>query len=177
MLGRAELVSIPERKREELAGEVTRELQVLQVVRNAASIAIRTWVRNNNKTKARTGGGAREEHIGWIGRMFTAWRVSHAERREEREAAGEDDAEETNRLDPPPAVPGQACIGRTKWPRGAAPATLSSARAVGNSLAGLGPSRAAASCAMRVPSAAQPCPCPSPSDSAAGPLWRPGTTA
>mmetsp|Transcript_21115 Transcript_21115/g.62487 ORF Transcript_21115/g.62487 Transcript_21115/m.62487 type:complete len:242 (-) Transcript_21115:1484-2209(-) len=36
---------------------------------------------------------------------------------------------------------------------------VSSARAVGNSLAGLGPSRAAASCAMRVPSAAQPYPC------------------
>ena len=42
--------SIPERKRGELAGEVTRELQV---VGNAASIAIRTWVRNNDKTKAR----------------------------------------------------------------------------------------------------------------------------
>ena len=48
--------SIPERKRKELAGEVTRELQV---VGNAASIAIRTWVRNNDKT---TGGGAREEY-------------------------------------------------------------------------------------------------------------------
>ena len=54
---------------------------------------------------------------------------------------------------------------------------VSLARAVGNSLAGLGPSRAAASCAMRVPSAARPCPCPSPSDAAAGPVWRPGTTA
>ena len=51
------------------------------------------------------------------------------------------------------------------------------ARVVGNSLAGLGPSRAAASCAMRVPSAARPCPCPSHSDSAAGPVWRHGTTA
>jgi len=30
---------------------------------------------------------------------------------------------------------------------------------------------------MRVSSAARPCPCPSPSDSAAGPVWRPGTTA
>ena len=59
---------------------------------NAASIAIRTWVRNNDKTKARA--EEREKNIGWIGRMFTAWRVSHAERREEREAAGEDDAEE-----------------------------------------------------------------------------------
>ena len=54
---------------------------------------------------------------------------------------------------------------------------VSLARAVGNSLAGLRPSRAAASCAMRVPSAARPCPCPSHSDSAAGPVWRPGTTA
>ena len=42
--------SIPERKREELAGEVTRELQV---VGKAASIAIQTWVRNNDKTRAR----------------------------------------------------------------------------------------------------------------------------
>ena len=42
--------SIPERKRKELAGEVTRELQV---VGNAASIAIRTWVRSNDKPKAR----------------------------------------------------------------------------------------------------------------------------
>jgi len=81
--------SIPERKRKEIAGEVTRELQV---VGNAASIAIRTWVRNNDKSKARA--EEREKNIGWIGRMFTAWRVSHAERREEREAAGEDDAEE-----------------------------------------------------------------------------------
>ena len=42
---------IPERKRGELAGEVTRELQV---VGNAASIAIRTWtwVRSNDKSKA-----------------------------------------------------------------------------------------------------------------------------
>ena len=41
--------SIPERKRKELAGEVTRELQV---VGNAASIAIGTWVRSNDKFKA-----------------------------------------------------------------------------------------------------------------------------
>ena len=81
--------SIPERKRKELAGEVTRELQV---VGNAASIAIGTWVRSNDKFKARA--EEREKNIGWIRRMFTAWRVSHAERREEREAAGEDDAEE-----------------------------------------------------------------------------------
>ena len=72
--------SIPERKRKELAGEVTRELQV---VGNAASIAIRTWVRNNDKTKARA--EEREKNIGWIGRLFTAWRMSHAERRDERE--------------------------------------------------------------------------------------------
>ena len=73
------LPAIPERKRKELAGEVTRELQV---VGNAASIAIRTWVRSNDKSKARA--EEREKNIGWIGRMFTAWRVSHAERREER---------------------------------------------------------------------------------------------
>ena len=34
-------------------------------------------------------GGRAKKNIGWIRRMFTAWRVSHAERREEREAAGE----------------------------------------------------------------------------------------
>ena len=62
--------SIPERKRKELAGEVTRELQV---VGNAASIAIRTWVRSNDKSKARA--EEREKNIGWIRRMFTAWRV------------------------------------------------------------------------------------------------------
>ena len=65
--------SIPERKRGELAGEVTRELQV---VGKAASIAILTWVRNNDKTKARA--EEREKNIGWIKRLFTAWRVSHA---------------------------------------------------------------------------------------------------
>ena len=53
--------SIPERKRKELAGEVTRELQV---VGNAASIAIRTWVRSNDKSKARA--EEREKNIGWI---------------------------------------------------------------------------------------------------------------
>ena len=42
--------SLTERKREELAGEVTSELKV---VGKAASIAIQTWVRNNDKTKAR----------------------------------------------------------------------------------------------------------------------------
>ena len=73
----------------ELAGEVTSELQV---VGKAASIAIQTWVRNNDKTKARA--EEREKNIGWIKRLFTAWRVSHAERRAEREEAGEEDSEE-----------------------------------------------------------------------------------
>ena len=59
--------SIPERKRGELAGEVTRELQV---VGKAASIAILTWMRNNDKTKARA--EEREKNIGWIKRLFTA---------------------------------------------------------------------------------------------------------
>ena len=99
--------SIPERKRKELAGEVTRELQV---VGNAASIAIRTWVRSNDKSKARA--EEREKNIGWIRRMFTAWRVSHAERREEREAAGEDDDEED---DTPVVIPSSAV---TTYPRG-----------------------------------------------------------
>ena len=49
---------IPERKRRELAGEVTSELQV---VGKAASIAILTWMRNNDKTKARAE-GTREEY-------------------------------------------------------------------------------------------------------------------
>ena len=73
--------STPERKRKELAGEVTRELQV---VGKAASIAILTWMRNNDKTKARA--EEREKNIGWIKRLFTAWRVSHAERAERRAA-------------------------------------------------------------------------------------------
>ena len=84
--------SIPERKRRELAGEVTSELQV---VGKAASIAIQTWVRNNDKTKARA--EEREKNIGWIKRLFTAWRVSHTERTErraERKEDGEDDSEE-----------------------------------------------------------------------------------
>ena len=92
--------SIPERKRKELAGEVTRELQV---VGNAASIAIGTWVRSNDKFKARA--EEREKNIGWIRRMFTAWRVSHTERREEREAAGEVDDEED---DTPVVIPSSA---------------------------------------------------------------------
>ena len=51
-------------------------------------MAIQTWVRNNDKTKARA--EEREKNIEWIKRLFTAWRVSHAERKE----AGEDDPEE-----------------------------------------------------------------------------------
>ena len=52
--------SMPERKRKELAGEVTRELQI---VGNAASIAIGTWVRSNDKFKARAEvGRARKEY-------------------------------------------------------------------------------------------------------------------
>jgi len=50
---------------------------------------------NNDKTKARA--EEREKNIGWIKRLFTAWRVSHAERNErraEREEAGEEDSEE-----------------------------------------------------------------------------------
>ena len=67
----------------------------LQVVGKAASIAIQTWVRNNDKTKARA--EEREKNIGWIKRLFTAWRVSHTERTErkaERKEDGEDDSEE-----------------------------------------------------------------------------------
>jgi len=53
---------LPPRKKERgLAGLVTSELQV---VGKAASIAIQTWVRNNDKTKARE----ERENIGWIGR-------------------------------------------------------------------------------------------------------------
>ena len=39
----------------------------------------------------------REKNIGWIKRLFTAWRVSHAERTErraERKEAGDDDSGE-----------------------------------------------------------------------------------
>merc|ERR1712085_79680 len=111
--------SIPERKRGELAGEVTSELQV---VGKAASIAIQTWMRNNDKTKARA--EEREKNIGWIKRLFTAWRVSHAERTErraERKAAGEDDSEE----DEPVEVPLSAV---TMHPKGT-PAPASSVKA------------------------------------------------
>ena len=67
-----------------------------------------TWLRNNDKTKARAE-ERREKNIGWIGRLFTAWRVSHDERNErraEREEAGEDDSEEdeTPVVIPPSAV-------------------------------------------------------------------------
>ena len=86
--------SIPERKRRELAGEVTSELQV---VGKAASVAIQTWVRNNDKTRARA--EEREKNIGWIKRLFTAWmegepRRTYTERRAERKEDGEDDSEE-----------------------------------------------------------------------------------
>ena len=67
----------------------------LQVVGKAASTAIQTWMRNNDKTKARA--EEREKNIGWIKRLFTAWRVSHTERTErraERKEDGEDDSEE-----------------------------------------------------------------------------------
>ena len=111
--------SIPERKRRELAGEVTSELQV---VGKAASIAIQTWVRNNDKTKARA--EEREKNIGWIKRLFTAWRVSHTERTErraERKETGVDDSEE----DEPVEIPLSAV---TMHPKGT-PAPASSVEA------------------------------------------------
>ena len=94
--------------RGELAGEVTSELQV---VGKAASTAIQTWMRNNDKTKARA--EEREKNIGWIKRLFTAWRVSQAERTErraERKEAGEDDSEE----DEPVGIPLSAVTMRPK---------------------------------------------------------------
>ena len=48
----------------------------LQAVGTAASTAIQTWARNNDTTKARA--EEREKNIGWIKRLFTAWRVSHS---------------------------------------------------------------------------------------------------
>ena len=57
--------------------------------------ALQTWMRNNDKTKARA--EEREKNIGCIKRLFTAWRVSHTERTErraERKEEGEDDSEE-----------------------------------------------------------------------------------
>ena len=61
--------------------------------------------RQDQLTKARA--EEREKNIGWIGRLFTAWRVSHAERTErraEREEAGEDDSE----ADETPVIPPSA---------------------------------------------------------------------
>ena len=49
---------------------MTRELQV---VGKAASIAIQTWVRNNDIDKTKARAEEREKNIGWIGRLFTAW--------------------------------------------------------------------------------------------------------
>ena len=89
----------------------------------AASIAIQTWVRNNDKTKARA--EEREKNIGWIKRLFTAWRVSHAERTErraEREEAGEEDSEED---ETPVVIPSSAV---TMHPKGT-PAPTSSVEA------------------------------------------------
>ena len=52
-----------------------------------------------DKTKARA--EEREKNIGWIKRLFTAWRVSHAERKE----AGEDDPEEDEtKVEIPPSA-------------------------------------------------------------------------
>ena len=94
----------------------------LQVVGKAASVAIQTWVRNNDKTKARA--EEREKNIGWIKRLFTAWRVSHTERTErraERKEDGEDDSEE----DEPVEIPLSAV---TMHPKGT-PAPASSVKA------------------------------------------------
>ena len=112
-------------ERGELAGEVTSELQV---VGKAASIAIQTrrhgcetkqnkTTRNNDKQNDKTKARAeeREKSIGWIGRLFTAWRVSHAERTErraEREEEGGDDSEE----DEPVEIPLSAASSRTHEP-------------------------------------------------------------
>jgi len=85
-------------------------------VGKAASIAILTLMRNNvnDKTKARA--QEREKNIGWIKRLFTAWRVSHAERAErrvEREEAGEDDSEEDEPVEIPPSA-----VTNTMHPKG-----------------------------------------------------------
>ena len=54
---------------------------------------------DNDKTKARA--EEREKNIEWIKRLFTAWRVSHAERKE----AGEDDPEEDEtKVEIPPSA-------------------------------------------------------------------------
>ena len=81
-----------------------------------------TWMRNNDKTKARA--EEREKNIGWIKRLFTAWRVSHTERTErraERRETGEDDPEE----DEPVEIPLSAV---TMHPKGT-PAPASSVKA------------------------------------------------
>ena len=52
-------------------------------------IAIQTWVRNNDKTRYAVRAEEREKNIGRIGRLFTAWRVSHAEREESGRLWGE----------------------------------------------------------------------------------------
>ena len=83
-----------------------------------------TWMRNNDKTKARA--EEREKNIGWIKRLITAWRVSQAERRcterrAERKEAGEDDSEE----DEPVEIPLSAV---TMHPKGT-PAPASSVKA------------------------------------------------
>ena len=87
----------------------------LQVVGKAASTAIQTWMRNNDKTKARA--EEREKSIGWIKRLFTAlWRVSHTERTErraERKEAGEDDSEEDE-----PVRSGNPVVSRHDAPEG-----------------------------------------------------------
>ena len=79
-------------------------------------------MRNNDKTKARA--EEREKNIGWIKRLFTAWRVSHTERtkrRAERKEAGEDDPEG----DEPVEIPLSAV---TMHPKGT-PAPASSVKA------------------------------------------------
>ena len=94
----------------------------LQAVGKAASTAIQTWARNNDTTKARA--EEREKNIGWTKRLFTAWRVSHAERierRAERKEEGEDDSEE----DEPVEIPLSAV---TMHPKGT-PAPASSVKA------------------------------------------------
>ena len=71
-------------------------------------------MRNNDKTKARA--QRSEKNIGWIGRLFTAWRVSHDarnERRAEREEAGEDDSEED---ETPVVIPPSSSV--TIYPKG-----------------------------------------------------------
>ena len=63
-------------------------------------------MRNNDKTKARAEereknypvpSVVREKNIGWIKRLFTAWRVSHAERRADVEPNGRKPGKKTPR--------------------------------------------------------------------------------